>query len=333
MVSHDTTGSNIWGGSALLDSFKAAGIYNFSYDDTTLTYGAAHISAKTILENFPFKEKTSYTFIITCKNSNNSAATNLRVWYTDGTYANIVMPSATANLKQTAVFTTNATRTVQRVVGINLSGTITLYYNESGVMEGAHTAADFEPYVKRTYPLDSTLTLRGIMKLDGSTIYADGDVYAADGTVTRKYGWRMYQSGDATDGNTMITDGTITVYKLTTPTTATADPYTTPQICAPDGTEEFIVEADADGAEVPVGHTTFYPVDLKGRLEGLPNDFSTLIAPTEAAYKATRNYTTGSLFIIKNILYKATTNIANGGTITPGTNCTATTLAEVISAL
>lgn len=192
---------------------------------------------------------------------------------------------------------------------------------------------EYEPYVKHTYPLDSTLTLRGIMKLNGSTIYADGDVYAADGTVTRKYGWRMYQSGDATDGNTMITDGTVTVYKLTTPTTETADPYTTPQICAPDGTEEFVVTADADGAEVPVGHTTFYPVDLKGRLEGLPNDFSTLIAPTEAAYKATRNYTAGSLFIIKNVLYKATANIANGGTITPGTNCTATTLAEIISAL
>lgn len=275
LVSHDTTGANIWGGSALLDSFKAAGIYNFSYDDTTLTYGAAQVTSKTILDNFPFKEKTSYTFIITCKNGNNSTATNLGIRYTDGTFASINTPSATSNLKQTAVFTTDATRTVQRVVGANYSGTITLYYLESGVMEGAHTAADFEPYVKHTYPLDSTLTLRGIMKLDGSTIYADGDVYEADGTVTRKYGWRMYQSGDDTDGNTMITDGTVTVYKLATPTTETADPYTTPQICAPDGTEEFVVTADTDGAEVPVGHTTLYPANLREKLEKLPDAVGT----------------------------------------------------------
>ena len=47
----------------------------------------------------------------------------------------------------------------------------------------------YEPYKEWTYPLDSSLTLRGIPKLDSdNNLYYDGDTYAADGTVTRKYG-------------------------------------------------------------------------------------------------------------------------------------------------
>lgn len=47
----------------------------------------------------------------------------------------------------------------------------------------------YESYVKHSYPLDDSLTLRGIPKLDASNkLYFDGDRYAADGTVTRRYG-------------------------------------------------------------------------------------------------------------------------------------------------
>ena len=44
------------------------------------------------------------------------------------------------------------------------------------------------PYIKHTYPLDSALTLRGIPKLSDGKMYYDGDLYEADGTVTRRYG-------------------------------------------------------------------------------------------------------------------------------------------------
>lgn len=60
---------------------------------------------------------------------------------------------------------------------------------------------------------------------------------------------------------------------------------------------------------------------------------SAMIAPVETSYTATRNYTTGQLLIVDNTLYKVTANIANGGSITVGTNVIATTLSEVISAL
>ena len=47
----------------------------------------------------------------------------------------------------------------------------------------------YEPYTKRTYPLDSDLTLRGIPKLDANNnLYYDGDTYESDGSVTRRYG-------------------------------------------------------------------------------------------------------------------------------------------------
>jgi hypothetical protein len=71
-----------------------------------------------------------------------------------------------------------------------------------------------------SYPLDGDLTLRGIPKLDGNNeLYYDGDTYASDGTVTRKYGvytftgnevWSMYVAGGHNtfnSGNRFLTDG------------------------------------------------------------------------------------------------------------------------------
>ena len=105
-----------------------------------------------------------------------------------------------------------------------------------------------------SYALDDNLTLRGIPKLDGNNeLYYDGDTYASDGTVTRKYGIRAYTEGDVTDGSTMITDGTNTVYKLITPTTESADAYTQSQRVG--ATEEFV---DGRTVEIPVGNESEY---------------------------------------------------------------------------
>ena len=70
-------------------------------------------------------------------------------------------------------------------------------------IEIGSTATPYEPYTAQTYPL-SDIELRGILKLDASNnLYYDGDTYASDGTVTRKYGivdlgtlsWTRYTSG------------------------------------------------------------------------------------------------------------------------------------------
>ena len=60
----------------------------------------------------------------------------------------------------------------------------------SGICVNLHGDRDgeYEPYNKRTYPLDSSLTLRGIPKLDSANrLYFDGDIYRHDGSGERRY--------------------------------------------------------------------------------------------------------------------------------------------------
>lgn len=48
---------------------------------------------------------------------------------------------------------------------------------------------EYEAYKEYVYPLDDSVTLRGILKLDSSnSLYADGDRYLADGMVERRFG-------------------------------------------------------------------------------------------------------------------------------------------------
>ena len=134
------------------------------------------------------------------------------------------------------------------------------YKNDICINLSSSRNGQYEPYKENTYPLDSDLTLRGIPKLDADNkLYYDGDTYESDGTVTRKYGIRAYTEGDATDGSTMITDGTNTVYKLTTSTTESADAYTQSQRVG--ATEEFV---DGRTVEMPVGNVSEYKRLIQG---------------------------------------------------------------------
>lgn len=143
-----------------------------------------------------------------------------------------------------------------------------------------------------------------------------------------------YSDSDA-DAFKAAMSGVYLVYELAAPAAEEVEPYHNPQIVAPDGTEEYVdaaVEAGTRDVAIPVGHVTRYPADQVAKLDGLPSDFSTLIAPVEKTYKATQNYAQGAYLIVSNILYKVTSAIASGGTITPGTNVTATTLtAELLA--
>lgn len=153
---------------------------------------------------------------------------------------------------------------------------------------------EYEPYTEQTYDYGDDV-LNGIFKLDANNnLYADGDVKTSDGTITRHYGTRAYQSGDESLPDA-ITDGTTTVYKLTTPTTEQGDPFPSPQVCYPDGTEEYVT---SNG--VPVGHSTEYPYDLKGLVEGLidvPDVPSTngtyVLKATRSASGVAYNWVTG----------------------------------------
>lgn len=107
-----------------------------------------------------------------------------------------------------------------------------------------------------TYPIQST-DLRGLYKLNGNKLYIDGDIYSADGQITRKYGYRDYQSGDESRANA-ITDGTHTIYKLSAPTTENAQPFASPQMVYRNGTEEYL---DTRDVPIPIGGNRKY-VDI-----------------------------------------------------------------------
>ena len=145
-------GVNVWGGSAFLQSFINANISSFTYDDTTMTYGATTISGKEIFGG-KFKENTRYTIFISGKTSATNTNTNLRVYYTDGTYGTIQWDSAVANTKQVKAYVTASNKTVSHLRGVNNAGIITLYYNECGVIEGNLTTSDFVPYLGNTYTI------------------------------------------------------------------------------------------------------------------------------------------------------------------------------------
>ena len=115
----------------------------------------------------------------------------------------------------------------------------------------------YQPYCVGNYALDGTIELRGILKLDANNnLYYDGDEYVPSGTVTRKYEYRAYQSGDESLANA-ITDGTHTVVKLSTQTTENATPYIEHQACFPNGTEQFV---DGRTVEMPVEAVADYEV-------------------------------------------------------------------------
>jgi hypothetical protein len=114
-----------------------------------------------------------------------------RVWfYKDGTF---ISPAQSGNYivanqtGKSSVTITIPDQSVANQIGLGLAvggGTVA----SEPQIEFGSTATAYEPYVKHSYPLDSTLTLRGIPKLDNGKLYYDGDTYESDGTVTRKYG-------------------------------------------------------------------------------------------------------------------------------------------------
>jgi len=228
--------------------------------------------------------------------------------------------------------------------GTTYKGDICINLNWSGSMNG-----EYEPYTLHDYPLDSSLTLRGIPKLDASgNLYYDGDEYESDGSVKRRYGivdlgtltWtkvpgtnesiKKFQSdlngiksatslseittgikcakylpitansaylGNSTGiavetaarGIISIHDpayydvtaaefkaslsGVYLVYELAEPTEETAEPFQSLAVVNDWGTEEFTdasFEAGTRSMEIPVGHVTFYPENLRDKVQNSP---------------------------------------------------------------
>lgn len=96
--------------------------------------------------------------------------------------------------------------------------------------------------------------LRGLLKVGTDGLYADGDIDDGSGSTAVRYEQRAYQSGDESLPDA-ITDGTNTVVKLATPTTASSTAWTNPIAASAGGTEEF---TDTRTIKMFTGHDTIY---------------------------------------------------------------------------
>ena len=120
--------------------------------------------------------------------------------------------------------------------------------------------------------------------------------------------------------------GVMLYYELATPTETAIDPplnmtYPTEQ----GGTESIVVPTGEQIA--PPTLVTVYAYDA----DGIVDKSQSIVAPVEGA-RASANYSVGSYLVQSGTLYRVTTAIATGETITPGTNCTQTTvMAELVS--
>ena len=205
------------------------------------------------------------------------------------------------------------------------------------------TVAEFEAlYPDAYYPYDAgsllDVQMTGIVTTDAdeswtSTLAIPATDLRSAGTVrdeqranerVTRVGVRDYQEGDESDA-TVITDGTKTNYPLTTPTVTTiAPPICMSYRTARGGTESI---AHTDPTAPPV-LSVRYPLDHAD----VRDSALAAIAPVERA-KASANYAVGSYLVHGGTLYRVTSAIASGESITPGTNVTATTVMAEILAL
>lgn len=206
------------------------------------------------------------------------------------------------------------------------------------------TVAEFERmYPEDYYPYDAgsllSVNIEGIesagvtREIPAATYFPNGmrsagsvyDELTSNQAITR-IGSRAYQNGDESD-TSVITDGTTTHYALSTPVVVDIDPplnlaYPTEQ----GGTESIVIPTGEQSAAPTMAIVYAYNAD------GVRDLSHAIIATIEGATAST-NYAIGGYFVHGGKLYKATSAIATGETINPGTNCTQTTVMAEILAL
>ena len=151
--------------------------------------------------------------------------------------------------------------TVTRRYGIVDLGTLNWSYNST---QEIFIGPISNPKDKASSSYDNALTTKydseAVRSVNNMT---DKHFIIRGGTLNNIY----IKDSAYTDATTFTTamSGVYLVYELETPTTESADAYQNPQIVDNWGTEEYI------GSEIPVGHSTKYPPDLKAKVEVAPN--------------------------------------------------------------
>ena len=167
LESHDTVGFN-----------QFDGVWESGYYDTADGAAVASVSWQRNANPIPCLPNTKY-----CAVQDGGSFGYILFYDADGDYISYASPYGIATVG--TVFTTpsNAYQIKFYRQGSNAGRTLNVNFNSSS------RNGEYEEYQKHSYPLDNSLTLRGIPKLDSfNNLYYDGDEYESDGTVIRKYG-------------------------------------------------------------------------------------------------------------------------------------------------
>lgn len=184
--SHDTVGFNALDLASAVEQFSSiTKVSDGVYRATAGTWnGATKIDG---WEKIKYVKGQSYC--ASAYISITGGVTNARVQfvYTDGT----TTPGSSRNTDGYSMAVSDSSKEIrycQVTYGSGGDGTLTLSEFSIHLAWDGERNGEYEPYEKHTYPL-SNIELRGIPKLDANNqLYYDGDTYASDGTVTRKYG-------------------------------------------------------------------------------------------------------------------------------------------------
>lgn len=334
-------GKNLFGGLVLAEQFQRAMAFHRAPDTTNKTTRVESGSSNTNvsmsggLMAMRFKERTEYTIILTAYHTNTSTPTNIRVYYTDGTYSSILFTSpvpTTIENAQTIVFYTNPAKTVAMFTKSSDSGATYVLYEKSGIFEGHITADEFVPYEGgqtvitlstdvdvyggKWYPLEGRfLNFAYIESFSGQTL-GYPVMSSIDGYM---------ESGTPTTGATVIDYGTTTEI-LVAPIAQECDT----QMTVWAGVNYNFTINGVNPIDM------IYCADPSIILEQKTADIKAIkqsIAYVQNDFTAVQPYVVNDLVYVGDTLYIVTSAISSGATITPNTNCSETTLNAVIKSL
>lgn len=184
-------------------------------------------------------------------------------------------------------------------------------------VEEGSTATPFAPYTGMTYPIS--------WQSEAGTVYG-GTLDVTTGLLTVTHGNIANYNGESLPGKWI---SSMDVYSAGgTPTTGAQVVYelATPYAYQLTPTEVTLLLGDNNVWADTGDSTVTYRADTKLYIQKIN-------APTDDDMVADAQIASGRYFIVGGNLYKSTTTIPAGDTITPGTNCILTNLADALNAL
>ena len=182
------TGKNIFGGEALAEAIVGIGGTANDNDGTT-SFAPGKVSRTTPIYD-GFKENTQYTFMMYGINESSPNATNLAIYYTDGSYEGLYFNGGSGYENPTpgeyaySRLTSAAGKTIQSLRVLYVSASTTLQCDKCGIFEGTITLEEFEPYTETPIPVEVKLTGKNILP------------YPYTQTTKNAYGLEWTDNGD-----------------------------------------------------------------------------------------------------------------------------------------